>query len=126
MWLLLNPDLTINTYINEPRDIKIDGISHPKNIFTLWNDDELNGIRLYKIVRGAAYDPILMECVKTEYRKAGKVYEEVHTLKKRPEAKPRENETLKMLKDSLALCTSRMDELTKAITELESAQVKQK
>jgi hypothetical protein len=124
MWLLLNPDFTINTYIKEPKDICIDGISHPKNIFTLWNDDELNGVRLYKVNRGEAYDPILMECIKTEYKRSGKVFQEVFSLKARPDVKPKENEQLKVLKETLALYASRMDEITQAIAKLETSNAK--
>lgn len=124
MWLYLNPDFTINTYIKEPKDICIDGISHAKNIFTLWNDDQLNGIRIYKIVRGEAYDPVIMECITTEYKKDGKVYQEVHTLKARPDVQPKENERLKVLKETLALYASRMDEIAQAIAALETANSK--
>ena len=120
MWILLNPDLTINTFIKDPRDIVIDGIVHPKSIFTLWRDDELNGIRIFRVLNGTPYDPLLMECVKTEYHPAGELFQEVFTLKERKQEAPKENECLKMLKESLEVCNQRATELQTQIAELEA------
>ena len=58
MWALVdtNGDNSVTEVISAPKSMTIDSIKHPKEIFTLWSESELNAVRLFTIVRADAGD----------------------------------------------------------------------
>tara|TARA_R110002012_G_scaffold161126_2_gene323304 strand:- start:76 stop:648 length:573 start_codon:yes stop_codon:yes gene_type:complete len=58
MWALVNAeDNSIVEVISNAKTITINEVKHPKSIFTLWSESELNSIGLYTIVGGTTGDP---------------------------------------------------------------------
>ena len=50
MWALINKsDNSITEIIPYPKAVTIDNITHPKAIFNLWEDKDLNNIGIYKV-----------------------------------------------------------------------------
>tara|TARA_E500000318_G_scaffold110807_2_gene127286 strand:+ start:1316 stop:1894 length:579 start_codon:yes stop_codon:yes gene_type:complete len=58
MWALVdtNGDNSVTEVISAPKSMTIDGIKHPKEIFSLWSESELNAVRLFTIVRADTGD----------------------------------------------------------------------
>ena len=58
MWALVdtNGDNSITEVITTSKSMTIDGIKHPKQIFSLWSESELNAVRLFTIERADAGD----------------------------------------------------------------------
>ena len=58
MWALVdtNGDNSVTEVISAPKSMTIDGIKHPKDIFSLWSESELNAVRLFTIVRADTGD----------------------------------------------------------------------
>jgi hypothetical protein len=58
MWALVdtNGDNSITEVISAPKSMTIDNVKHPKEIFSLWSESELNAVRLFTIVRADAGD----------------------------------------------------------------------
>lgn len=53
MWALVNSGQVVAIY-NQPKTITIDGIQHPKNIFTVWSKAQLKTIGIYEYVEVGA------------------------------------------------------------------------
>lgn len=57
MWALVNSGQVVAVY-NQPKAITIDGIQHPRNIFTTWTKSQLKAIGIYDYVEiGANPNP---------------------------------------------------------------------
>lgn len=50
MWALVK-DNSIVEILKQSKAITIDTIQYPKNIFTLWNDSELEAVGVYKVIK---------------------------------------------------------------------------
>lgn len=50
MWALIENNTIVRTF-NRPKPITINNIQHPRTIFTLWSEEELNTIGIYSITK---------------------------------------------------------------------------
>lgn len=50
MWALIEDNTIVRTF-NRPKPITINNIQHPRTIFTLWSEEELNTIGIYSITK---------------------------------------------------------------------------
>ena len=50
MWALIQNNAIVRTF-NRPKPITINNIQHPRTIFTLWSEEELNTIGIYSITK---------------------------------------------------------------------------
>jgi hypothetical protein len=48
MWVLIQNNAIVRTF-NRPKPITIDNIQHPRTIFNLWSEEELNKIGIYTV-----------------------------------------------------------------------------
>jgi hypothetical protein len=48
MWALIQNNAIVRTF-NRPKPITIDNIQHPRTIFNLWSEEELNKIGIYTV-----------------------------------------------------------------------------
>tara|TARA_R110000823_G_scaffold87464_3_gene195156 strand:- start:13 stop:249 length:237 start_codon:yes stop_codon:yes gene_type:complete len=50
MWALIEDNTIVRTF-NRPKPITINNIQHPRTIFTLWSEEELNTLGIYSITK---------------------------------------------------------------------------